>query len=165
MKRKTRAAATLTLAFAILGGSAHAQTVGKVDTAWQLFGNHHIRIDAFDDPLVDGASCYVSVPVTGGFTGMIGVAEDPSNSSIACRQTGPIAFKGEIRNGDVVFTESRSLLFKKMKVTRFWDPARNTLVYITTTGKLIDGSPQHSLSVITLMPWNGVAPGLPKFKQ
>lgn len=90
---------------------------------------------------------------TGGVKGKIGVAEDTSDVSIACRQIGPISFVGELKGGDGVFDEHRSLLFKKLQVVRFFDRERNVLVYVSYSDRVIEGSPKHSISIVPIMPW------------
>jgi CreA protein len=105
--------------------------------------------------------------VTGGLKGAFGIAEDTSDASISCHQTGPIRFKDKIRTGEKgeeVFDERRSLLFKELHVTRFYDQASNTLVYLTWSDRIIEGSPKNSLSAVTLMTWDGQAAETPKLK-
>mgnify|MGYP003507098338 FL=1 len=143
----------------ILTTVLHAQEIGSVDTAFQWLGpNHKIVIEAFDDPKVDGMTCYVSRSQTGGIKGGLGLAEDTSDASIACRQVGPISVKEKLKDGEEVFTERRSLLFKKMRVVRFLDQSRNTLVYLVYSDKLIEGSPKNSLSAVAMMPWGSALP-------
>ena len=147
------------IARALLGailfvGAAGADEIGSVDTAFKLLGpNHKIVIDAFDDPKVEGAVCYVSSAKKGGIKGGLGLAEDTSDASIACRQVGPIKFKEELKDGEEVFSERRSLIFKKLQVVRFFDKARNTLVYLSYSDKLIEGSPKNSVSAVPIAPW------------
>ncbi len=150
---------------------AHAddgRAIGSVNTAFQLVGpDHKIKIAAFDDPKVQGVTCYVSRAVTGGLKGAFGLAQDTSDASIACRQTGAIHYAGPIRKdekGEEVFNERRSFLFKTLHVTRFVDPANGALVYLTWSDKLLDGSPQNSVSAVAPMPWNGVVPDPMKLK-
>ncbi len=143
----------------LLATAAYAQEIGSVDTAFQWLGpNHKIVIEAFDDPKVDGVTCYVSRSKTGGVKGGLGLAEDTSDASLACRQTGPMNIKEKFKDGEEVFTESRSLLFKKMRVVRFLDKPRNTLVYLVYSDKLIEGSPKNSLSAVAMMPWGDKPP-------
>ncbi|MGB5684997.1 MAG: CreA family protein [Candidatus Electrothrix sp.] len=135
-----------------------AETIGEVSTTFKLLGaNDKIVIEAFDDPDIKGATCYLSRAKTGGIKGTVGLAEDKSDASIACRQTGPITLPEDVRNGkddgERVFRKSTSLLFKKMQVVRFYDPKRNTLVYLTYSDKFIDGSPKNSISTIVVRPW------------
>lgn len=123
---------------------AHAERIGEVDTAWKMLGpNHKIVIEAFDDPKVPGSTCYLSRAVTGGLSGAIGVAEDTSDASIACRQTGPIDAEivGKLKKAEIVFKQSTSLLFKSMQVVRNYDPKRQVITYLVYSDKLIDGSP------------------------
>ena len=109
---------------------ASAEEIGQVSTVFKFVGpNDRIVVEAFDDPKVDGVTCYLSRAKTGGVKGGLGLAEDRSEASIACRQVGPIRFKGELKDGDEVFKERTSLVFKTMQVVRFLDKKRNTLVY------------------------------------
>ncbi|WPD25102.1 MAG: CreA family protein [Candidatus Electrothrix scaldis] len=104
-----------------------------------------------------GATCYLSRAKTGGIKGTVGLAEDKSDASLACRQTGPITLPEDVANGkddgEQVFRKSTSILFKKLQVVRFYDPKRNTLIYLTYSDKLIDGSPKNSISTIVIRPW------------
>jgi CreA protein len=142
--------------------------VGSVNTVFQLLGpDHKIKIAAFDDPKVQGVTCYLSRAVTGGVKGALGLAQDPSDASIACRQTGPIRYTDFIRKsdrGEDVFDERRSILFKTLHVTRFYDQANGTLVYLTWSDRLVDGSPKNSISAVPPVPWNGIPPESPKLK-
>ena len=111
-----------------------------------------------DDPLVDGVACHYTVPEQGGVSGMLGVAEEVSDISLSCQQIGPISFKEKFEQGDVVFRERRSLIFKKMQIVRGCDTKRNVLVYMVYSDKLIDGSPKNSTSSVPLMPWGTEPP-------
>ncbi|MEM8788219.1 MAG: CreA family protein [Pseudomonadota bacterium] len=145
-----RAAAVLALA----ATPAVAEQIGSVDTAFKLLGrNHQIVVEAFDDPDVSGVSCFVSRARTGGVRGTLGLAENTSDASIACRQTGPIEITGEIRDGEEVFGRRSSPLFKRLQVVRFFDEPRNTLVYLSYSDKLIDGSPKNAISAVVIRPW------------
>ncbi|BCR04237.1 hypothetical protein DESUT3_13060 [Desulfuromonas versatilis] len=129
-------------------------TTGAVSTKFRLLGpNDKIVVDGFDDPKVKGVACHVSRAQTGGIKGGIGIAEDTSDASIACRQVGPISFVGELRDGEQVFDERRSVLFKKLQVVRFFDPERNVLVYVSYSDRVIEGSPKNSISTVPIMPW------------
>lgn len=145
------------LAAALLaGGAAWADQIGEVSTAFKLIGaNHKIVIEAFDDPAVDGVACFVSRAKTGGISGSLGLAEDTSDASIACRQVGPVSFKRELEEGERVFRERTSILFKTMQVVRFHDKKRNTLVYLVYSDKLVDGSPKNAISAVAIQPWPG----------
>jgi CreA protein len=162
-----RLSAVLAIALCALAAPACADTVGEVSTAFKLLGaNHKIVIEAFDDPKVDGVSCFVSRAKTGGISGSLGLAEDTSDASIACRQTGPIAWKGDLEAGEEVFKKRTSLVFKTVQVARFYDPARNTLIYLTYSDKMIDGSPKNSLSAVVVAPWGAVpAPEAPIYED
>ncbi len=140
--------------------------VGEVSTVFKLLTpNDKIKVNAFEDPKVRGITCFVSRAVTGGLKGAVGAAEDTSDASISCRQTGPIKFDDEITagaKGEEVFNERRSLLFKELHVTRFYDQASNSLVYLTWSDRVIEGSPQNSLSAVALGTWEGTPPAAPK---
>ncbi|BBL34856.1 hypothetical protein Nstercoris_01102 [Nitrosomonas stercoris] len=138
---------------------AQAEDIGSVSTRFKLLGaNDKIVVEAFDDPGVAGATCYLSRAKTGGIRGSVGVAEDRSEASIACRQTGPIALSDKIKsgkaNGAEVFKKSTSLLFKTLQVVRFYDIERNVLIYLSYSDRIIEGSPQNSISVIPITPWH-----------
>ena len=131
-----------------------AEEIGSVDTKFNFLGpDHKIVIEAFDDPKVDGVTCHLSRSKKGGLKGMIGMAEDSSDASIACRQVGPVRIKDELSEGEEVFKESRSLIFKKLQVVRFFDKKRNTLIYLVYSDKIIEGSPKNALSTVPIMPW------------
>ncbi|MBU2648126.1 CreA family protein [bacterium] len=139
--------------------NAMAEEIGSVDTAFKLVGaNHKIVIEAFDDPVIRGATCYLSRAKKGGISGSLGLAEDTADASITCRQTGPIVLPETIlsgkSNGDTVFKKSISLLFKTLQVVRFYDRNRNVLVYLTYSDKLIEGSPKNSISTIAIQDWS-----------
>ena len=147
--RALRAAALLALALAGSAQAADAEKIGTVDTAFQWIGrDHDIIVEAYDDPLVAGVTCYVSRARTGGIKGTLGLAEDRAEASIACRQVGPITFAQPLRSQQEVFSERTSLLFKRLRVVRMVDARRNTLVYLTYSEKLIDGSPQNSITAV-----------------
>jgi len=108
---------------------------------------------AIDDPEIEGVACHYTVPEKGGVAGGLGLAEEVSDISLACRQVGPIKFKGKLDQGDVMFRQSRSILFKRMQIVRGCDAKRNVLVYLVYSDKLIDGSPKNSTSSVPIMPW------------
>ncbi len=133
---------------------AMAEEIGEVDTVWKLLGaNHKIIVEVFDDPKVEGVSCFVSRAKTGGISGSLGLAENTSDASIACRQVGPIKFVAELEEGEEVFGRRSSILFKRIQVVRFFDETRNTLVYLTYSDRLIEGSPKNSISAVVIRPW------------
>jgi CreA protein len=130
-----------------------AEPVGEVDTVFKLIGpDHKIVVDAHDDPGVRGVTCYVSRAKTGGIKGALGVAEDRSEASIDCQRVGTIAFAQPLALQEEIFTERISLVFKKIRVVRMIDRKRNTLVYLTYSDRLIEGSPQNSVTAITVAP-------------
>lgn len=138
------------LAFGFLiSGVAQAENIGSVDTAFILIGpDHKVVVEAYDDPKVNGVTCYVSRAKTGGIKGGLGLAEDKAEASIACRQVGPISIAQPLKRQEEVFNQSLSLLFKKLRVVRMVDSKRNTLVYLTYSDKLIDGSPQNAVTAV-----------------
>jgi CreA protein len=141
------------LALASCAACARAESVGEVDTVFKWIGpDHKIVVDAYDDPDVAGVTCYVSRAKTGGIKGGLGLAEDKAEASIACRQTGPISFPKPLRQQDEMFSERISLVFKKLRVVRMVDVKRNALVYLTYSDRVIEGSPQNSVTAISVDP-------------
>lgn len=154
--------AALPLLF-ILTGLAQAEEIGEVSTKFKWLGpNDKIVVEVFDDPDIVGVACYLSRAKTGGISGGIGVAEDTSDASIACRQVGAIQLPEAVRSGkadgDEVFKKRTSLVFKSLQVVRFYDPKRNVLVYLTFSDRVIEGSPKNSISVVPILSW-GALPG------
>ncbi len=141
----------------LMSVAARADEVGCVSTNIRMLGmaNDKICIDSFRDPKVEGVVCHVSRAKTGGVKGAIGIAEDTSDASIACRQIGPIAITDDLKDGENVFKESRSWLFKKLQVVRFYDKPNNTLVYLSYSDRIIEGSPKNAISSVPIMPWAG----------
>jgi len=132
--------------------AVHAEEIGSVDTAFKLIGpDHKIVVEVFDDPIVDGVSCYVSRARTGGVKGAIGIAKDPSRFSIACRQVGPIKFRQPLKQQEEVFKESASLIFKRVRVVRIVDAKRNALTYLTYSDKIIEGSPDNAITAVAVL--------------
>jgi CreA protein len=125
----------------------------KSTTFKLLTPNDKLAVYGIDDPLVDGVACHYTTPEKGGLSGALGLAEQTSDISLSCRQYGPIKFKGTFAQGDVVFSERRSLIFKKMQIVRGCDTRRNILVYMTYTDKLIEGSPKNATSTVPIQPW------------
>ncbi len=135
-----------------------AEEIGSVRTKFKVLGaNDKIVVEAFDDPDIPGATCYLSRAKTGGISGSIGIAEDTSDASLSCRQTGPITLPESVRlgedDGERVFRKSTSILFKTLQVVRFYDKKRNALVYLTYSNRIIEGSPKNSISTIPIMAW------------
>ena len=146
-------------AAALAAPPTHAETADpdlifrKSTTFKLLTPNDKLAVYGIDDPIVEGVACHYTTPEKGGLAGAFGLAEQTSDISLACRQYGPIKFNGKFEQGEVVFTERRSIFFKKMQIVRGCDAKRNILVYMTYTDKLIDGSPKNSTSTVPIEPW------------
>ena len=146
----SRISSRLLLTLALMSPAlVQAEMVGHVDTVFKFIGrNHQVVVEAFDDPRVKGVACYVSRARTGGIKGTLGLAEDTADASVACRQVGEIAFEGPLREQEEVFSQSASILFKKVRIVRMVDARRNTLVYLVYSDKLIEGSPQNNVTAV-----------------
>ena len=139
--------------------------IGSVNTEFKLIGpDHKIVVESYDDPKIEGITVFVSESQTGGIKGALGLAQDTSNASVAVRQTGPIKVKEGFENGEDVLTEKRSLLFKRMHVSRFWDPVHQSFIYVVWTDRFIKGSPQNSISAVVAEPWGTQLPDLSVMK-
>ncbi len=135
-------------------GDGEPDLIFRKSTVFKLLTpDHKLATYALDDPLIEGVACHYTVPEKGGVSGMLGMAEETSDISLACRQVGPVAFKGKFAQGDDVFSQRRSILFKKMQIVRGCDVKRNVLVYVVYSDKLIEGSPKNSTSTVPIMPW------------
>lgn len=133
-----------------------AEEIGCATTAWKLIGaNHRVCIYAYDDPKITGVTCHISQARTGGVKGSFGLAEDPSQFSLACRQVGPIALPAKLPEDEVVFSENTSLMFKETNIHRFFDAKRNVLVYLAISRKVIEGAPTNAISTVPIQPWGG----------
>ena len=139
------------LVLAAISTCASAEPIGSVDTAFKLIGpDHKIVVDAYDDPKVGGVTCYVSRAKTGGVKGALGLAEDKAEASIACRQVGPVSVKQPLPQQEEVFNERLSVMFKRLRIVRMVDRTRNTLVYLTYSDRLVDGSPQNAVTAVAV---------------
>ena len=139
------------MAAQILVQPLRAEEIGAVSTTFKMLSpNDKIVVEAFDDPKVDGVTCYLSRAKTGGVKGGLGIAEDTSDASIACRQVGPIRIKNKFSDGEVVFKKDTSLLFKTMQVVRFHDKKRDVLVYLVYSDRIVEGSPKNSISAVPI---------------
>ena len=148
---KVSLAAVAALAVGLAAAPARSEPIGEVDTVFILIGpDHKIVVDAHDDPKVAGVTCYVSRAKTGGIKGALGMAEDKSEASIACRQVGPISFAKPLPMQEEMFNDRISLVFKKIRVVRMVDRKRNTLVYLTYSDRVIEGSPQNSVTAVAV---------------
>ncbi|MFL5205047.1 MAG: CreA family protein, partial [Microvirga sp.] len=156
-----RIALALALTMGALTGAAAQEPdlIFKKSTVWRaLTPDDKLAIYGIDDPVVDGVACHYTTPERGGISGTFGVAEEVSDISLSCRQVGPVKFKQKFGQGDVVFSERRSLIFKKMQIVRGCDAKRNTLVYMVYSDRPIEGSPKNSTSTVPLMPWGTEVP-------
>lgn len=127
--------------------------IGSVDTTFKLLGrNDRIVIDRYDDPRVDGVSCYVSRAETGGVKGSLGLATDPNRFSIACRATGPVTPRGPLPRSEVVFGAAASPFFKEIRVSRLYDADKRVLIYLvwSTIALGTGGSAFNSISAVPL---------------
>lgn len=144
------------LLFTALSLSAAAEEISCITTAWKLIGaNHRVCIYAFDDPDIPGVTCHFSQAKTGGLKGSFGLAEDPSQFSLACRQIGPITRPAKLPDDKIIFSEDTSLMFKETAIHRSYDEKRNVLVYVAISRKLIDGAPANAISTVPIQPWGG----------
>ncbi len=153
MKRMLIAA---TLSLLSSASASLAEDISCVSTTFRLIGrNDRVCVSAFDDPKVPGVACHISQARTGGLGGAIGLSEDPSRFSIACRQIGPItADLGKLAENEKVYSEHTSVFFKHTNIFRMIDRKRNTLIYLAISDKLIQGSPQNAISTVPVMPWS-----------
>ena len=135
----------------VAASALRAEEIGDVNTAFQWIGpDHKIVVEAYDDPKVAGVTCYVSRAKTGGIKGALGVAEDKAEASIACRQVGPVSVAKPLPQQEEVFSERISLVFKRLRIVRMVDRQRNTLVYLTYSDRLVDGSPKNSVTAVPI---------------
>ena len=152
----------------LLAVSASAQQPDEIfskSTVWKpLTPDDKLVVYGLDDPAIEGVACHYTVPERGGFKGMLGVAEEVSDISLACRQIGPVRFKEKFEQGSIVFSERRSLVFKRMRIVRGCDVKRNVLVYMVYSDRPIEGSPKNSTSSVPIMPW-GAAGEPPRCKE
>lgn len=138
------------LTLSMLAAPVCAEEIGEVSTVFRFLGkNDRIVIEAYDDPRVQGVSCFVSRARTGGISGTVGLAEDTADASIACRQVSEtLRFVGKLPKQEEVFSERQSILFKRLHIVRVVDPVRNTLVYLTYSDRLIEGSPKNGVTAV-----------------
>lgn len=135
------------------------ELIFKKSTVWKfLLPDHKLATYAIDDPIVEGVACHFTAPEKGGVSGLLGLAEELSNVSLACRQVGAISFKEKFSQGDEMFVERRSIFFKRLRIVRGCDMKRNVLVYVVYSDKLIEGSPENSTSTVPIMPWGTQMP-------
>jgi len=147
-------AIAFTLLFA-MGGLARADDLACVSTTFKVLSpNDKVCVSEFDDPKVKGVTCHISQARKGGWGQPLGLNEDPSNFSVACRQTGPISIDiSKLPKTEEAFTEKTSIFFKATRIYRLPDQKHNTLVYLAISSKLINGSPANAISTVPIMPW------------
>ena len=158
MRMATMLAALIALHFGAATARAQQadepELIFKKSTVFRLLSpDAKLATYAIDDPGVEGVACHFTVPEIGGWTGWAGFAEERSETSLACRQVGPVAFREKFEQGEEIYRQRRSLFFKKMQIVRGCDAKRNVLVYLAYTDKIIEGSPQNSTSTVPIMPW------------
>ncbi len=167
-RRSAALLGALGLSLGFSAAPASAEQIGEVTTVFKLLGaNHRIVVEAFDDPKVEGVACFLSRARTGGIKGSLGLAEDTSDASVACRQVGPISYKERLNAGEEVFQARSSILFKTIQVVLFYDPKRKTLVYLVYSDKVIEGSPKNAISAVAVQPWGaeGLEPDPPEYRD
>jgi CreA protein len=129
-------------------------------TVWKpLTPDDKLVVYGLDDPGIEGVACHYTLPEKGGLSGMVGLAEEVSEISLACRQIGPVRFKAKFEQGEIVLRERRSAVWKRMQIVRGCDAKRNVLIYLVYSDRPIEGSPANSTSTVPIMPWgNDPAP-------
>jgi CreA protein len=145
------AISTITPLLMLTSLSASAEQVASVNTNFHLGGSDRVVVEAYDDPIVSGVTCYVSRARTGGVKGTLGLAEDPTEASIACRQVGEIKFAGPVPQQDTIFAARLSIIFKTLHVVRVVDSKRNTLVYLTYSDRVVSGSAKNSVTAVPVV--------------
>jgi CreA protein len=146
--------ASFTFSFSYAFAADEPDLIFRRSTVFKLMSpNDKLATYGIDDPDVDGVACHFTVPEKGGFTGWMGLAEQVSDISLACRQIGPIRFKRKLEQAEDMFRQRRSMFFKKMQIVRGCDAKRNVLVYMVYSDKLVEGSPKNSTSTVPIMPW------------
>ena len=135
--------------------SAHATDVSCVSTTFNaLSPNDKVCVSVFEDPQVPGIVCHISQARKGGWGQPLGLNEDPSNFSVACKQNGPIDVDlSKLRENEEVFSEKTSIFFKTTRIYRLVDKPRNTLIYLAISTKIIRGSPANAISTVPIMQW------------
>lgn len=156
LTKPNRHLAGLCILLGCVSGDAWGEELGSVDTKFNLLSpDDSIKVEVFADPKIGGISCYLSRAQKGGYRGALGIAEDTSDASIDCRQTGAVSIQEGFEEGESVFRERRSLIFKSLKVVRFCDVENNAVVYLAYSERVIEGSPKNSISAVPIKPWPG----------
>jgi CreA protein len=128
-----------------------ATRIGDVSTTFRFVGrDDKIVVERYDDPRVPAVSCYMSRAETGGISGTIGLATDPSRFSIACRSTGAVSVPDNLPDNEIVFGAAANWLFKEIRVSRMWDKQKRVLVYLVWSTQALSkgGSPYNSISAV-----------------
>jgi CreA protein len=135
--------------------AARGEDIGCISTTFNLLSpNDKVCVSDFEDPRVAGVTCHISQARKGGWGQKLGLNEDPSNFSVACRQIGPIKVDlAKLPENEEVFTEKTSIFFKATRIYRMADRKHNTLVYLAVSSKLVNGSPANAISTVPIMPW------------
>jgi CreA protein len=143
----------------LLAAPAMAQEtkeIGHVNTALTNLGltrSHRVVVERFDDPKVQGVSCFISQARTGGVSGMVGLAEDPARFALSCTAIGPVRVAENARRGERgerVYESDTSLFFKETRVHRFIDEERGVVVYLAWSTRLVEGSPYNAVAAVPL---------------
>lgn len=146
--------AALLLLSPAAAGAEETKQIGHVNTAITNLGltrSHRVVVERFVDPEVSGVSCYISQARTGGVSGMVGLAEDPSRFALTCTATGPVQVQQGARRGErgeQVYESDTSLFFKETRVHRFIDEERGAVVYLAWSTRLVEGSPHNAVAVV-----------------
>jgi len=143
----------LAIAASLAAPACAEQTIGSVSTNFRLLGaNDKVVVERLDDPKIPNVACYASFAQTGGISGSLGVATDPSEFALNCIATGPITIPADLPQKQEVAAISASFLFKHFVLTRMIDTDRNTLVYVLISTKIIHGSPANAVSAVAAAP-------------
>jgi CreA protein len=135
--------------------SARATDLACISTTFNaLSPNDKVCVSVFEDPQVPGIACHISQARKGGWGQPLGLNEDPSNFSLACRQTGPIEVDlSKLNANEEVFSQKTSIFFKTTRIYRLVDKPRNTIVYLAISTKIVNGSPANAISTVPIVQW------------
>lgn len=132
----------ISLVLSLCSATTTAEELFSVSTSGVLFKDS-ITVEVFDDPTISGISCYIALPDKAlSF-------EDQTDTSLACRQVGPIDIK-TLRSQDDIFSRAKGIFFKAMRVDRYYDEKRQVLVYLSYTKKMSGDNAASSISVVSL---------------
>lgn len=156
------AALSCAMSLFAMSSVAKADNLSCVSTTFNLLSpNDKVCVTFFEDPKVQGVTCYIAQARTGGWGQPLGLNEDPSNFSVACRQTSPINIDfAKLADNEEVFTEKTSIFFKATRIYRMPDRKHNTLVYLAVSTKIVNGSPENAISTVSV-PWPAASPTAP----